>query len=403
MPENEDSPQTSQDVPPVQAAPGMVQPAPSDPVVDASRSLDPVTPEQEPSGTQGSLVPTVSPMVELIDSRIPGFKGASRGSRWKIIILALALCMVTALAASYFQFGFNLLTMSANASAEEAANDEVDAKKPPFTMTVTMRTKVHEILSSAGTVLLFKEPFTRKEQEKLARLGKVDPTDPQASEKFIKKLLTSFHEKPSVMLSGGFIGSDPVDRMLHPLQLTLQSSRSGSVTIRDMNVTNLRCSQTTISAVIHLPPQGGGVVEGVTVDLVNAEADAPLMEIKGRKSHPYFSNKFVELGNGETSWAANLDVMAANQQCRWDLSVSYVDSGENKVRTLKSPLFRTDGYPDTPSQLFEFMPSPDSSFTSTCWGEKIDKSTKCDVRAGPNDHERANPELYYWAVPIVSP
>ncbi|GHA71131.1 hypothetical protein GCM10010372_82710 [Streptomyces tauricus] len=293
--------------------------------------------------------------------------------------------------------------MNANASAEEAANDALNAKKPPFTMTVATRTKVQDILTSAGAVLLFEEPFTQKEQEELARLGKTDLTDQRASETFIRKLLTSFHEKPSVMLSGGFIGDDPVDRMLHPLQLTLQSSRSGSVTIRDINVTKLKCSQTTVSAVVHLPPQGGGMVDGVTVDLVNIGADAPLMEIKGRKSHPYFSNKFVELGNGQASWAANLDVMAANRQCRWDLKVSYIDSGENKVRTLKSPLFRTDGYPAAPSQLFEFMPSPDSSFTSTCWGEKINKSIKCDVRAGRNDRKRANPELYYWAVPVISP
>ncbi|MGW5634842.1 hypothetical protein [Streptomyces sp. NPDC003832] len=341
-----------------------------------------------------------SPVVELIDSRIPGFKAADSRNRWKIVIFAVTLCIATALTASYFQLGFSLFTMGATASAEDAANDAIEAKKPPFTMAVTSQTDADYVVAFPGEALfLFKDPLTEKEQKILARFGR-STGGSRAAETLARKILTSFHEKPTVMYAGIHVDKEPSGRSVYPLKLTLQSSRSESVTIRDMEATNIECSATEISAVVFIPPQGGGASERVGIDLVDAGNSTPLMETKGKydwKYQPYFSDKFIELGGGETSWAANLEVMAADRQCRWDFEASYVESGENKDTTLKSRYFRTPGYPAEPSQLFEFLPSGQSDgFSSTCWGEKISRNAGCDVRAPKNDKESKSNLLYYW-------
>ncbi|MFF7283018.1 hypothetical protein [Streptomyces griseorubiginosus] len=341
-----------------------------------------------------------SPVVELIDGRIPGFKAADSRNRWKIVIFAVILCIATALTASYFQFGFSLFTMGATASAEDAANDAIEARKPPFTMAVTSQTDADYVVTFPGDALfLFKDPLTEKEQKMLARLGR-SVGDPRGDEALARMILTSFHEKPTVMYAGIDVDKEPSGRSVYPLKLTLQSSRSESVTIRDMEATNIRCSATDVSAVVFIAPQGGGASERVGIDLVDAGKSTPLMETKGEYDwnyQPYFSDKFIELGGGEPSWAANLEVMAADRQCRWDFEASYVESGENKTTRLKSRYFSTPGYPAEPSQLFEFLPSEQAEgFSSTCWGEKISKNAGCDVWAPKNDKNSKSNLLYYW-------
>ncbi|MEU9412442.1 hypothetical protein AB0E08_43055 [Streptomyces sp. NPDC048281] len=346
-------------------------------------------------------------MVELIDSRIPGFKGANRRNRWKIVALALVLCVSTALGASYFEFGFSLLTMRATASAEDAANDAIEAEKPPFTLAVDTLTQAENIASFPDALFLFRTPFTEGEQKRLVQFGHADMSAPHAEEEFITKLLTSFHEKPVVMYSGVYLGKESSDRMISPLQITLQSARAQSVTIRDMEAKDIKCIKTDISAVIYIPPQGGGAVERVAIDLVGSEKSAPLMQIKakyGWRYRPYFAGNFVELGDGQSSWAANLDVMVADKQCRWDLSATYIDSGEKKVSALKSSHFQTPGYPVDPSQLFEFLPSEKSQgFASSCWGKRVAATVHCDTRAPLKDRARELPTMYYWRLPETSP
>jgi hypothetical protein len=346
-----------------------------------------------------------SPVIDLIDSRMPGFKGADRRNRWKIITLTTALFFIATLATSYFQFGFNLFTLRATASAEDAANDVIEAGKPAFTMNVDSRTESSDILS-ADTLILFKDPLTMREQKELMRLRYLDTN---SGVDLTKRVLALFDKKASLVFSDGADSENRPKRMITPLQLTLQSTRSSSITIRGIDATNIKCRTTDISAVIYIPPQGGEAVERVTIDLASTGDSTPLMENKVvqmadhrevRAPLPYFSEKFVELGNGQASWAANLDAMALNQQCQWDLKFSYIDSGEKKTSTQKSPLFRTQGYPAEPSQLFEFLPSvKGNGLDSTCWGEKIDKTTPCDFRAPRDDRTRKDSKIYYWDAP----
>ncbi|MFD8107592.1 hypothetical protein [Streptomyces microflavus] len=338
-------------------------------------------------------------MTELIDSKIPGFKGANKRNRLKVLLLALFLCVATVVIGSYFQLGFDLLNVGVNASAEDAANDAVDSAKPPFSLTVDSRTGVDDILSSGEVIILFENPLTEPEQRRLIKLAHVSNESPNATENFVAKVLSSFREEPTVLFAGQSPLENPWGRVLTPLQLTMQSDRSGSVVIRSIALSDIRCSKTSTSTVVSLPPQGGGAVEGLMVDIVKTGGRAPLTKFEGKRgSYPYFSRNFVELGNGQGSWVANLDILSSNQKCRWVMEILYTDSGESKSKKVENERFYTSGYPSKPKQLFEFTPADKRAFSATCWGSEISEGVPCDVRASPDDPESKESEIYYWGM-----
>ncbi|MFJ9109503.1 hypothetical protein [Streptomyces sp. NPDC102283] len=340
-----------------------------------------------------------SPVAELIDSKIPGFKRANGKDRLKVLLLALFLCVAAVLIGSYFQLGFDLLNVGVNASAEDAANDAVDSAKPPFNLTVDSRTGVDDILSSGEVIILFENPLTESEQRRLIRLAHASNESPKATENFVGKVLSSFREEPTVLFAGQSPLENPWGRVLTPLQLTMQSDRSGSVVIRSMSLSDIRCSKTSTSTVVSLPPQGGGAVEGLMVDIVKTGGRAPLTKFEGKGgNYPYFSRNFVELGNGQGSWVANLDILSSNQKCRWAMEILYTESGESKSKKVENEKFYTSGYPSKPKQLFEFTPADKRAFSATCWGSEISEKVPCDVRASVDDSDSKESGIYYWGM-----
>ncbi|MFI7337702.1 hypothetical protein ACIBUY_07130 [Streptomyces sp. NPDC050085] len=329
----------------------------------------------------------------MIDSRLPGFAGADRQGRWKIIAITLALALTTAALTSYFQFGFNLLTMRSTVGAEQAAGDAIEAGKEPFTTTVTPSNDVESAFRDNwvdAQWIIFDEPLTAQEQAAVVAhpLG-IDFTVPE-----FLTLLNGFTHKPTLVYPGSGPGvGGRYGRASFPYKMTLQSDRSHAVSIRAMEATDLRCSKSRVTTVIHLPPEGGEELDDVAVDLLGGTPAPLLREVTGQKLHPYFSRKYIELGNGQTSWAANLNTLTGNGACSWSFQVSYVNDGAQHTTKITSPNFWTPGLPDRPPQLLEFRPDGRGW---RCWGDRIAPTTPCAERPPADAPSASTPSLSYW-------
>ncbi|WP_327714049.1 hypothetical protein OG381_00405 [Streptomyces sp. NBC_00490] len=334
----------------------------------------------------------------MLDSRIPGFASADRRSRWKIIVSALMLTVITAVVTSYFQFGFNLLTLRATAKAEDSVGDEIEAGKEPFVMAVTPSNDVASAFrdNTLGMQwIAFEDPLSLAEQEQvLARpIGNNFPVD-----EFLK-MLEGFTNKPLLIYSAQNHMRKETHRLATPYKMTLQSDRTKAVSIRAMDAVELQCSESRISTVIYLHPEGNEVVDNVAVDLVGDTLIHPLLRQEPEaypnppKTYPYFSRSYIELGNGQTSWANNLDVLTGKDQCSWSFKVSYVSKGTQHTTTLRDSRFRTPGLPDMPRQLLEFRPDGKGW---KCWGDQIATEASCSIRASVSDPGLSAPTMIYW-------
>ncbi|MFJ9037843.1 hypothetical protein ACIRF8_14780 [Streptomyces sp. NPDC102406] len=330
----------------------------------------------------------------MLDSRIPGFAGADRRGRWKIVAATVAFALVTSVLTSYFQFGFNLLTMSATARAEDSAGGAIEAGKEPFTTAVTSSDDADSVLRDNrldAQWIVFDEPLTPAEQTAVV-------THPLGTETTIPEflsMLNGFAHKPHLVYpgDGGRQDNGASPRAAFPYKLTLQSDRSHAVSVRGMDATDVHCSDSSAPTVIHLPPEGGEEVDNVAVDL--ADGVAPLLRQSRDGTYPYFSRGYIELGNGQTSWAANLDVLTGARACTWSFQVSYVSEGVQYTKSIRSPRFRTTGLPARPAQLIEFRPDGVGNGWR-CWGERIAPETLCTERAAADDPSVGETTLRYW-------
>jgi hypothetical protein len=330
----------------------------------------------------------------MLDSQMPGFATANRRSRWKIVVAALVLTLITSVLTSYFQFGFNLLTLHATARAEDSAGDEIEAGKEPFVIAVT---PAHDVSAAFRDNrmdvrwIAFTDPLSPAEQEQiLARpLGSDFPLP-----KFLK-MLDGFTNEPLLIYSGRnrMREVDDAPRAATPYKMTLQSDRTKAVSIRAMDAVDLRCSKSRISTVIYLHPEGREEVDNVAVDLAGDTPVTPLLRETMAETYPYFSRDYIELGSGQTSWAANLDVLTGGERCSWSFRVSYVNEGTQHTTTLRDRRFRTTGLPDRPSQLLEFRADGGGW---RCWGDRIAAEAPCAARIPAADPGLSSPDLQYW-------
>ncbi|MFI6877273.1 hypothetical protein ACIBL6_27910 [Streptomyces sp. NPDC050400] len=307
---------------------------------------------------------------------MPGFAVTDRRGRWKIVTLMVVLALVTTLTTSYIQFNFNLLTMRATTRAADAAGQAVEDGKAPFTTAVSPASDVNSAVRINRLDVrwvVFTAPLTAEEQNRIvARPLGMDWT----VEQFLR-MLDGFSHKPVLVYAGRNMAA-PTDRGRADVvyDMTLQSARSQAVSVRGMDAVDVRCSPSTAPTVISLPPEGEELIEDVAVDLGTGGHEAPLLRQSDDDPGPYFARRYVELGNGQTSWAAHLDVLTGTEQCGWAFRVSYVNAGQRRTRTVRDDAFHTPGLPATPQQLIEFRPERSGNHWA-CWGERIAPSAAC--------------------------
>ncbi|WP_338701527.1 hypothetical protein V2W30_30460 [Streptomyces sp. Q6] len=332
-------------------------------------------------------------MVRVIDSRVPGFAVADRRGRWKIVTLLMVLTLVATVTTSYIQFNFNLLTMKATTRAADAAGQAVEDGKEPFTTAVSPASDVDSAVRNNRLDVrwvLFTAPLTPEEQgEILAHpLG-----ENETMEQFLR-MLDGFTHKPVLVYDGGnrTTGEHRVD---FAYGMTLQSARAQAVSVRGMDAVDVTCAPSTATTVISLPPEGEEPIEEVAVDLAAGDREAPLLQQSQEDPGPYFAHQYIELGNGQTSWAALMDVLTVTDQCSWAFKVSYVHAGQQRTKVVRDDAFHTPGLPTRPRQLIEFR-ADNTGNRWICWGEQIAADAPCPVRAPADDADAGAPALKYW-------
>jgi hypothetical protein len=138
------------------------------------------------------------------------------------------------------------------------------------------------------------------------------------------------------------------------------SERQSQVSITDMRVVNVSCREPSAQAVIVIPPQGGFSYDGIRVDLTAADP-VPLITDPGEDlGQPYFSERRIDLGNGQSPGGLRVEAVTEGQSCDWEFQATYHDAtGRYHEMTLRdgdSPFF-AEAIPTEPAQLWIADPS----------------------------------------------
>ncbi|MFD5897743.1 hypothetical protein [Streptomyces sp. NPDC060366] len=149
-------------------------------------------------------------------------------------------------------------------------------------------------------------------------------------------------------------------------KMTVMSTRQYAVTIDDWKVTDLTCRESTAQAVIGQPPQGGAAYEGIRLHLPPRADEPVLTDDTEGQGEPYFGNRFVEVGNGQSSGGLRAEVIAPpGQTCEWGVQVRYKDTHRPEGRWIQlkddkgEPLrIRTESVPASPRQSWIFGAMP---------------------------------------------
>ncbi|MFG3249508.1 hypothetical protein [Streptomyces sp. NPDC048187] len=149
-------------------------------------------------------------------------------------------------------------------------------------------------------------------------------------------------------------------------KMTVMSTRQYAVTINDWRVTDLKCRESTAQAVIGNPPQGGAAYEGIRLHLPPRADEPVLTDDAEGQGEPYFGNRFVEVGNGQSSGGLRAEVIAPpGQSCEWGIQVHYADTYRPEGRWVQlkddngEPLrIRTESVPENPRQSWIFGAMP---------------------------------------------
>ncbi|MEU8348802.1 hypothetical protein [Streptomyces sp. NPDC048845] len=164
-------------------------------------------------------------------------------------------------------------------------------------------------------------------------------------------------------------------------KMTVMSTRQYAVTINDWKVTDLKCRESTAQTVVGLPPQGGVAYEGIRLHLPPRADEPVLTDDTEGQGEPYFDNRFVEVGNGQSSGGLRAEVIAPRgQTCEWGVQVHYNDTHRPEGRWVQlkddkgEPLrIRTESVPENPRQSWIFgsmpwTPCHDTSEEGPCYG-----------------------------------
>ncbi|MGC0373579.1 hypothetical protein RKD28_001095 [Streptomyces sp. SAI-229] len=241
---------------------------------------------------------------------------------------------------------------------ENDSNKEYDASQPPFTVSVRPeRSEPNEWAMVLDRTLTDEEVRKMKASPDvfsyLTSLG----GRPLAYAPFLEHAPQRYKEAQTS--SGRMEFSDT-------FRMTVMSTRQYAVTINDWKVTDLTCRKSTAQAVIGRPPQGGVAYEGIRLHLPPRADEPVLTDDTEGQGEPYFDNRFVEVGNGQSSGGLRAEVIAPRgQTCEWGVQVHYNDTHRPEGRWVRlkddqgEPLrIRTESVPENPRQSWVFGPVP---------------------------------------------
>jgi len=280
--------------------------------------------------------------------------GASRRKRRLWLTVAAVSAVLGVLAGALLAYAM----IGPSVTKENDSNKAYDASQPPFTVSVQP-----EQSEPQQWAMVLDRTLTAEEIRKMKASSDVFSYLKSLGGRQLAYAPSLEHApqryREQQVSSGGTEFSDT-------LKMTVMSTRQYAVTINDWKVTDLTCRESTAQAVVGLPPQGGAAYEGIRLHLPPRADEPVLTDDTEGQGEPYFENRFVEVGNGQSSGGLRAEVIAPRGQiCEWGVQVHYNDTYRPEGRWVQlkddkgQPLrIRTESVPENPRQSWVFGSMP---------------------------------------------
>ncbi|MEU5719120.1 hypothetical protein AB0G71_25800 [Streptomyces sp. NPDC020403] len=267
--------------------------------------------------------------------------------------------------------GYLMIKPSVN--RENEANEEYDANKVPFTVSV----RPEEDEPEAWAVVLDRA-LTPEEKQKLVAVE----NDRSGAFSYLKKLggrplasVATLENAPKRYTDQ--LVSSTLGGYADVFQMNVMSTRSTSVVINGWQVTDVTCRNMTGYTVVVLPEQGGTTYEGLQLHIPPLVGEPVLTDETDGQGESYFSTHYIEVGGGQSSGGLKVNAIAPwGKSCQWGINVRYTDPYQTarwvqlKDGNGKPLRIRTDSLPADARQTWGFIVQP--------W-RLCDRSGKCIV------------------------
>lgn len=284
---------------------------------------------------------------------------ASRRRKRRLIVVSAALFVVATVAGLLVTGVFDYTTAGVAVSRVNEKQKEYDASQQPFV------TSVRPVTSEPATwVMVLERELTARETRTMT-----SKKDSSAAFSYLRSLGGRPLAHAPLLEH-----APPTYEDTHPsghleladiVKMSVLSTRAYAVVIDGWEVVDVRCRKSTAKTVVAFPPQGGAAYEGVRLH-IPPRADEPVLtdDMEGQ-GEPYFQNRYIEVGGGQSSGGLRIEAIAPHgQSCEWGVKVHYTDAHQNS-RTIRlkdrngDPLrIRTESVPANPRQKWVFGSVP---------------------------------------------
>ncbi|MFF5715175.1 hypothetical protein [Streptomyces sp. NPDC012756] len=257
---------------------------------------------------------------------------------------------------------------------ENDANEEYDANKVPFTVSV----RPEEDEPETWAVVLDRA-LTAEEKQKLVAVE----NDRAGAFSYLKKLggrplaTTATLEKAPERYKDQLLASPNLGGYADVFQMNVMSTRSISVVINGWQVTDVTCRKNTGHTIVVLPEQGGASYEGLQLHIPPLPGEPVLSDEVDGQGESYFSTRYIEVGGGQPSAGLKVHaIVPPGKSCQWGIKVRYDDAYQKgrwvqlKDGSGKPLRIRTDSIPTDAQETWGFIVQPwrlcDSSKPRKC-------------------------------------
>lgn len=249
--------------------------------------------------------------------------GLAPGSSRRRLAVTLLVMLSIAFMAVFRDTLTGYLMIKPSVNRENDANEEYDANKVPFTVSV----RPEEDEPEAWAVVLDRA-LTPEEKQKLVAVE----NDRSGAFSYLKKLggrplasVATLENAPKRYKDQ--LASPTLGGYADVFQMNVMSTRSTSVVINGWQVTDVTCRKNTGYTVVVLPEQGGTSYEGLQLHIPRPLVGEPVLtdETDGQ-GESYFSTHYIEVGGGQSSGGLKVNAIAPwGKSCQWGIKVRYTD------------------------------------------------------------------------------
>ncbi|GCB53135.1 hypothetical protein [Streptomyces sp. NL15-2K] len=287
--------------------------------------------------------------------------GLAPGSSRRRRVVTLLVMMAIAFVAVFRDTLIDYVMIKSSVAKENESNTQYDANKVPFT--VSVQPEEDEPLEWA--MVLDRKLTPDETRELVARNN-----DRSGAFSYLKELgarplvHTATMEYAPERYKQQMLSSNS-GTFADVFRMHIMSTRSSAVVINGWKVTDITCRKSIAQTIVEVPPQGGGVYEGLQLHIPPLAGEPVLADDIEGQGEPYFSTRYVEVGGGQSSSGFKVQAIGpSGQSCEWGIKVRYTDSYQNtrwvqlKDKKGKTLRIRTESPPLDATQRWVFIVDP---------------------------------------------